>query len=69
MPWRKITAEKYRTGADEEGFDEARIVDPHTGFSREVWDVACEQECGKVLIWTAAADPIGVPPDYPISVR
>jgi hypothetical protein len=70
MAWRKITAEQYRTGGDEAGdYDEARIEDPMTGFRREVWDVGCEHENGKVVIYTACAEPMRVSPDYTILVR
>lgn len=68
MPWRKITAEQYLRNDDAEGFDEARIVNPATGMSREVWDVG-ETDNGQIAIYTAAAGPLIVPHDYPISVR
>lgn len=71
MAWRKITAEQYRIGGDDAGdFDEAKIVDPETGFRREVWDVGCEHdEAGNVVIYTAAAEPTRVSPDYTIWVQ
>lgn len=71
MAWRKITAEQYRIGGDDAGdFDEVEIVDPETGFRREVWDVGCSHdESGNVVIYTAAAEPTRVNPDYTIWVR
>lgn len=70
MPWRKITADQYRTGDDPgDGYDEARFVDPATGWHREVWDVGEHLVAGKVAIQTALPDEIYVSPDYPIEVR
>jgi hypothetical protein len=70
MPWRKITADQYRLGEDpDDGYDEARIKDPETGWYREVWDVGEKLYRGYVSIETAKRDPILVPLDYPIEVR
>lgn len=70
MAWRKITADQYRRGEDpEDGYDEARIVDPETGWHREVWDVGEHLVGGKVVIITAAPHEIYVDPSYPIAVR
>lgn len=68
--WRTITADQYRIGGDAAGdFDEAYIKDL-AGWSREVWDVGCDHdENGNVVIYTAAADPLLVPPDHPVRVR
>lgn len=68
--WRTITADQYRVGGDASGdFDEVFIKDAN-GFRREVWDVGidCDEE-GNVHIYTAAAEPLVVPKDYPLRVR
>lgn len=68
--WRKITADAYRLGTDEDGFDEAFVTDPKTGFRREIWDVACDLDAdGNVTLYTASPDDLSVKPDHPISVR
>lgn len=70
MPWRKITADQYRLGEDpENGYDEARIKDPETGWYREIWDVGVDLVEGNVVIITASPRDIHVPGDYPIEVR
>lgn len=68
--WRTITADQYRVGGDASGdFDEAFIRD-HAGRRHEVWDVGCDRDdAGNVYIYTAAADPLVVPPSHPIRVR
>jgi hypothetical protein len=69
MAWRKITADQYRLGTDEEGFDEAFVQDAD-GWRREVWDVGCDlDDDGNVIIYTASANPLLVRPEHPISVR
>lgn len=67
MAWRKITAEQYLRNDDAEGFDEARIVDPVFGTSREIWDGG-RLDDGRIMIHTAASEPLIVAPDYLISV-
>lgn len=71
MPWREITAEQYRTSDEAAGgYDEARVLDPDTGFYREVWDVGIDcDETGRVVIYTAAAEPLRVTRNHPIRVR
>lgn len=69
MGWRKITAEQYVKNDDAEGFDEAFIRCPATGFRREVWDAGSETDNGKIAIYTAAAEPMMVDPSHPIEVR
>lgn len=70
MPWRKITADQFRLGEDpENGYDEARIKDPETGWHREVFDVDEHLRNGRVAIETANNEAILVPTDYPIEVR
>ena len=69
MAWRKITAEQYLTGGDAGGnYDEAFIRHPETGVRRECWDVGGDA-AGEIAIYTALAEPIMVPRDYPIEVR
>lgn len=70
MAWRKITADQYRLGTDDEGFDEAYVIDPANGFRRELWDVGCDlDEDGNVVLYTSAANPTLVLPTHPIEVR
>ena len=69
MPWRKITADQYRTMSDPEGFDEAFLVDPDSGWRREIWDCGEHLHKGQVVIYTALLDDILVDPDHPIFVR
>jgi hypothetical protein len=68
MAWRKITAEQYLNNDDAVGFDEARIVDPALGTSREIWDGG-KLDDGRIMIHTASAEPLIVAPDHLISVR
>jgi hypothetical protein len=69
MAWRKITADQYRLGTDEMGFDEA-FVRTANGFRREIWDVGCDlDDAGNVVLYTAAAEPTLVRPDHAIEVR
>jgi hypothetical protein len=68
MAWRTITAEQYLCNDDAEGFDEAFIVDPALGVSREIWD-AGELSDGSIEIHTASAKPLIVARDHPIKVR
>lgn len=49
-------------------YDEAFIRHPETGARRECWDVGGD-DTGDIAIYTALADPIMVPRDYPIEVR
>ncbi|HRN83257.1 MAG TPA: hypothetical protein PK857_00435 [Hyphomicrobium sp.] len=70
MKLRTITADQYRLGSDEEGYDEAFLIEPATGTQWELWDVRSNlDEDGNVVLYTAHQAPMHVRPDHQIYVR